>query len=90
MYLLRNKKNDLRVIVKTSHYYYFCHLSTDILECSQDPNPCSQHCNELEGSYSCSCDETGYELDTDQATCIGKRNRGIPYLSGYNMGFLSL
>ena len=45
---------------------------TDIPECSQSPNPCSQYCVEEEGSYSCTCNETGYQLDVDQKTCIGK------------------
>ena len=47
-------------------------FSPDILECSQTPNPCSQYCAEEPGSYSCICDQTGYQLDVDQKTCIGK------------------
>ena len=31
-------------------------------------NPCSQYSVEEPGSYSCLCDETGYQLDFDQTT----------------------
>jgi len=41
---------------------------SDILECAT--SPCSQMCNELPGSFSCSCNQLGYKLDTDQRTCI--------------------
>jgi hypothetical protein len=49
--------------------FVFC--SPDIKECSADSNPCSQHCVEEEGGYSCVCSEKGYQLDTDKATCVG-------------------
>ena len=52
-----------------SAYFYL----TDILECSETPNPCSQYCAEEAGSFSCFCNETGYQLDVDGKTCIGKR-----------------
>ncbi|XP_060579778.1 multiple epidermal growth factor-like domains protein 10, partial [Ruditapes philippinarum] len=42
----------------------------DIKECSADSNPCSQHCVEEEGGYSCVCSEKGYQLHTDKATCV--------------------
>ena len=32
---------------------------------------CSQQCNNVEGSYFCSCDD-GYELQTDGFNCLGK------------------
>nr|XP_039274779.1 fibrillin-2-like isoform X2 [Styela clava] len=40
----------------------------DIDECYID-SPCGQVCNNLEGSYFCSCNE-GYALSDDQTTCI--------------------
>ena len=32
---------------------------------------CSQQCNNVEGSYFCSCDD-GYELQTDGFNCLGE------------------
>lgn len=45
----------------------------DINECASDStNECNQNCsNTPAGSYTCYC-ITGYELDSDDTTCVGK------------------
>lgn len=44
----------------------------DINECdSDDTNDCNQICSNTAGSYLCYCN-TGYELELDDATCVGR------------------
>ena len=44
----------------------------DINECANDDdNDCNQLCSNTAGSYTCYCN-TGYELQSDGATCVGK------------------
>ncbi|KAK0043850.1 mucin-like protein, partial [Biomphalaria pfeifferi] len=40
----------------------------DIDECKYGNQPCSQQCNNLDGSYECSC-YTGYKLSSDKVSC---------------------
>lgn len=47
---------------------YFIKIDND--ECLS--NPCSQRCNNTEGSYNCYCME-GFYLDQDNHTCVGKK-----------------
>ena len=44
---------------------------TDIDECSEDTDNCSQNCNNTIGSYQCLCID-GYTLDSDNHTCNGQ------------------
>ena len=46
---------------------------TDIDECSEGTDRCSQNCHNTVGSYTCSC-STGYRLNADGVTCDGKYN----------------
>ena len=46
----------------------FC--TSDINECSTGNGGCNQVCINVIGSFQCSCN-AGYELDSDQRTCIG-------------------
>ena len=48
-------------------------VSLDISECQSGLHNCSQKCVELEGGFSCACNE-GYELDSDQISCKGTMN----------------
>lgn len=43
---------------------------SDIKECSRVPRPCSQVCTEMDGTYACSCNQSGFKLDVDNSTCI--------------------
>ena len=44
---------------------------SDVDECSGDPSPCDQNCeNTPPGTYTCSCND-GYKLDKDNKLCIG-------------------
>ncbi len=52
---------------------------TDIDECDWNNGNCSQICNNIEGSYDCSC-QAGYWLSDDEMTCYGK-NKIICYAS---------
>ena len=45
-------------------------LYLDINECEDDNGGCSQYCNNIEGSFECSC-FNGYELDSDGFSCSG-------------------
>ena len=44
---------------------------SDVNECQTDHHGCEQTCNNLPGSYNCSCD-TGFMLNNDSRTCSGK------------------
>ena len=55
------------------HYVYpiICsYYASDINECSNDNAGCQQVCNNLPGSYSCSCND-GFQLDEDKHNCSG-------------------
>ena len=43
----------------------------DIDECTEGASNCSHICLNTVGSYTCQC-QLGYNLDTDNHTCIGK------------------
>ena len=45
-------------------------IATDINECSEGTSGCSQICENLRGSYNCSC-FSGYNLQTNGHTCQG-------------------
>ena len=47
-----------------------CHCLTDINECTENRNGCSQTCINTDGSYTCGCN-LGYELNSDERTCQG-------------------
>ena len=44
----------------------------DINECSDGTHSCRQMCNNIHGSYRCSC-HGGYQLNNDGFTCRGQR-----------------
>ena len=50
--------------------YQILLLCLDIDECEDDNGGCSHNCTNTEGSFECSC-INGYELDSDEATCLG-------------------
>ena len=54
-------------ILMQFNYVAFC---TDMDECLLSIHQCDMICENTEGSYVCSCGE-GYQLDTDEYTCIG-------------------
>ena len=54
------------------HYHLISYfLYTDIDECSEGTDHCSQNCQNTIGSYRCFCN-TGYRLNTDGVTCNGQ------------------
>ena len=53
--------------------FYLCLISLDKNECSEGTDTCSHICVNTVGSYKCSC-PTGYQLDSDARTCVGKYN----------------
>ena len=60
--------------LKVSSDTTFVHvLSIDVNECDTNNGGCSQTCTNTIGSFECLCN-TGYELDSDESTCIGKLN----------------
>ena len=54
--------------------------SSDIDECMEEIHDCEQICNNVNGSYTCSCNP-GYIIDVDLRSCNGKKNykSKIPY-----------
>ena len=44
---------------------------TDINECSDNNGGCEDVCNNTIGSYSCSCQTNGYNLDANRLSCSG-------------------
>ena len=53
-----------------SEAYITC-TCTDVDECAEDTDECTQLCTDTEGSYFCSC-EAGYDLAEDQHGCVGE------------------
>ena len=51
---------------------YFSTCLTDINECTENRDSCSQTCMNTDGSYTCGCNP-GYELNSDERTCQGVR-----------------
>ena len=49
----------------------FAQFVTDIDECTEGTDRCSQNCHNTVGSYTCSCN-TGYRLNADGVTCDGR------------------
>ena len=45
-------------------------FDTDIDECSENTDNCSQICTNTDGNFTCGCNN-GYLLDTDGTTCNG-------------------
>ena len=50
--------------------------SSDINECIEEMHDCEQNCNNVNGSYTCSCNP-GYIIDADLRSCDGKKNHKI-------------
>ena len=48
-------------------------VHTDINECENAIGGCNHVCTNTIGSFLCSCN-AGYELDSDQRTCVGEYN----------------
>ena len=46
------------------------HAVSDIDECATNANECQQGCDNLVGSFQCTCND-GYALNTDGKTCTG-------------------
>ena len=53
-----------------SVYRHITFFNTDIDECSEGTDNCSQTCTNFEGNYTCGCND-GYDLDFDETTCNG-------------------
>ena len=47
-------------------------IFSDVNECMSNNGGCSQHCENTEGSFACSCTIPGYELQEDGRTCKSK------------------
>ena len=53
-----------------STMYMYVIFDTDIDECSENTDNCSQTCTNTDGNCTCGC-YNGYLLDTDGTTCNG-------------------
>lgn len=47
------------------------HIFVDVNECLENNGGCEDVCNNMNGSYTCSCQETGYSLSSDKHNCSG-------------------
>ena len=64
----------IHVKVKEKYIIVFvisCHIIADINECSNNNGGCEDVCNNTIGSYSCSCQANGYNLDANRLSCSG-------------------
>ena len=51
--------------------YVFLLTITDINECELEADGCQHICNNVDGSFHCTC-YPGYTLNTDSETCTGE------------------
>ena len=63
--LIKNLTKSQQLAVYSYDYYF-----VDVDECLTDNGGCTQTCNNIDGSYQCSCQD-GYQLYSDNHTCIG-------------------
>lgn len=58
-------KNNMKKV-----YYFWVSITIDVDECFYDYDNCEHHCNNLDGSFQCYCEE-GCELKNDSFSCQG-------------------
>ena len=58
--------------IYTSILLYIHFIYSDIDECSEGTDVCTQTCTNTIGSFICGCNN-GYLLDDDGFTCLGKQ-----------------
>ena len=67
------------VLVIYNHWYYAKNsIYTDIDECAEETDDCSQTCTNTIGSFICGCN-IGYALDIDGSTCNGMEKLYIAF-----------
>ena len=66
----------------------YCNDHSDIDECVEGSDGCDHNCTNTNGSYYCTC-TTGYELELNNSTCVGKEY-GYVYVSLCNFKSLLL
>ena len=52
----------------------------DINECTEVVGSCSQKCVNIDGGYTCKCDQRYYSREPDQRTCKRNDQRFTPWL----------
>ena len=72
-HLLKHLASKPFVCVVFIPYFEFCtyFVVVDIDECQTDNDGCTQVCENIIGSYQCSCWD-GYELNDDNYMCTGQ------------------
>ena len=63
--------SDSSTRMRPHHKWSICIVS-DINECVTDEHRCAQECQNVLGSYKCSCAD-GYKLSSDNTACEGKK-----------------
>ena len=65
-------------------FYYSCYLfNSDVDECEEDTDGCSQTCTNTNGSFICGCN-SGFLLDVNGATCSGMQKQFLAFIYTYN------
>ena len=71
IYEYSNTLNCIRLKYESLNLCILLIIFIDVDECLTDNGGCTHQCNNDIGSYNCSCWD-GYELSSDNHTCIGK------------------
>lgn len=65
-------------------FFFFFYYKLDIDECKVNNGGCSIGCENLIGSFKCTCPENTYTMAADGVTCLGKKFVALFYFFYYS------